>query len=304
MKAVNLGLSVMWGDCNVGATECYEEGALYSWNEIVPEVDLLTSLRAPVTIPSSMKMDLAEKLYGRGWQIPTIEHMIELVENCEFEFALMGKALRVTGPNGNSILLPLAGNDWHGNKVRGGFYWSSTKASEDNDSAYQLHISDNQVIYGYNLMSVRQSIRPIYCPKNKDRKNYNIVDCPIFYKSVTAEFVMAKIKNLCRELHIEYGLSEKLTSNGEFKKFPVATSRQILQLKQGNALGHGDITLLYSREKLVGLLIEKASKAYVDSVKDCGMVYGIIYASVTYGEEMRPDLINKLEPDDMLVWLI
>ena len=93
-------------------------------------------------------------------------------------------------------------------------------------------------------------------------------------------------------------------SNGQFIKFPVATSKQILKLKQGNALGHGDITFLYSREKLVGLLIEKASKSYIESVKDCGMVYGIIYASVTYGEEKRPDLINKLDPDDVLVWLI
>ena len=35
MKAVNLGLSVMWGDCNIGAKECYDEGNLYTWNEIL-----------------------------------------------------------------------------------------------------------------------------------------------------------------------------------------------------------------------------------------------------------------------------
>lgn len=304
MRAVNLGLSVMWGDCNIGAKECYENGTLYSWNEIAPEVDRLSALRAPVVIPDSMKMDLAEKLYGTGWQIPTIEHIIELMENCEFEFALMGEALRVTGPNGNSILLPLAGNDWNGNKLKGGFYWSSTKATEDKNSAYQLHISDNQVIYGYNLMSVLQSVRPIYCPQNNGGKNYNKVNNPILYTKATTEYIMDKLENLCRGLNIEYGLTERQMSNGQFIKFPVATSKQILKLKQGNALGHGDITFLYSREKLVGLLIENASKSYIESVKDCGMVYGIIYASVTYGEEKRPDLINKLDPDDVLVWLI
>ena len=226
------------------------------------------------------------------------------MENCEFEFALMGKALKATGPNGNSIFLPLAGNDWHGNKVRGGFYWTSSKATEDKNSAYQLRISDSQVICGYNLMDVLQSVRPIYCPQNNGDKNYNKVDNPILYTSVTFEYIMNRLKNLCGELHIKYGLSEMQTSNGLFKKFSAATSKQILKLGQGNALGHGNITFLYSSEKLVGFLIEKASKSYIESVKDCGMVYGIIYASVTYGEEKRPDLINELDPDDVLVWLI
>ena len=53
MKAVDLGLSVMWGDCNIGANECYESGSLYSWKDIVPEVDRLSALRAPVAISNT-----------------------------------------------------------------------------------------------------------------------------------------------------------------------------------------------------------------------------------------------------------
>lgn len=304
MKAVNLGLSVMWGDCNIGAQECYEEGNLYTWKEIVSETDRLSALRAPVAIPDSMKSDLAEKLYGAGWQIPTIEHIIELIENCEFEFALMGKVLKVTGPNGNSILLPLAGNENRfGNKVEGGFYWSSTKASEDYNSAYQLHISDCQVIYGYNFINVYQSVRPVYCPINNEEINYNKVDNPILYTKVTFDYLKDNIEGLCKKLHIRFNWSELQSTNSSFRKFPVATSKRVIHLEQGNILGHENITFIYSSHKLVALLIEKASKEYIDSVKNCGMVYGILYASITFGENQRPDLINKLDSDDILVWL-
>ena len=71
MKAVNLGLSVMWGDCNIGAHEFYEEGSLYTWKEIMPKIDRCSAISGPAAIPDSMTCDLAEKMYGSGWQIPT-----------------------------------------------------------------------------------------------------------------------------------------------------------------------------------------------------------------------------------------
>ncbi len=288
MKAINLGLSVMWGDCNIGAQEVYQEGNLYTWKETIP----------------NPTCDLAEKMYGSGWQVPTKDHIIELMQNCEFEFVSAGIILlKVTGPNGNSIYLPLAGNrDWNGNKVKGGFYWTSTKAIEDNNSAYQLRIAD-QLIWGYNHINVCQSVRPIYHPKNDSKKNYNKVDNPIHYSKVTFSELKNKIENLCKNLHIRFNWSELQLTNSSFRKFPVATSKQVIQLEQGNILGHGNITFIYSNHKLVALLIEKSSKEYIDSVKNCGMVYGILYASITFGEDQRTDLINKLDSDDILVWL-
>lgn len=291
MKAVNIGLSVMWGDCNIGAQEVYQEGYLYRWKDILSE----------------SACDLAEKTYGSGWQVPTKEHIIELMQNCEFEFVPAGMAmlLQATGPNGNCIYLPLAGNrDLYGNKIQGGFYWSSTRAFEDNHSAYQLRISD-QLIWGYNHIDVRQSIRPIYHQKRDYKINYNKVDNPMHYKDVTFTDLKNKIENLCKKLHIRFNWSGSQLTNSSFRKFPVATSKQVFQLEQGNILGHGNITFIFSGgQKPVALLIEKVSRQYIDSVKDCGMVYGVIYASITYGEEQRPDLINKLDPDDILVWLL
>lgn len=165
MKAIDLGLSVMWGDCNLGANEVYQEGDLYTWKEIVPEVDNYTALCSPVVMPSSMTSDIAERMLGYGWRVPTKEHILELMQNCEFEFVPAGltKLLKATGPNGNSIYLPLAGNeDWNGNKAQGGFYWSASEATEAYNYAWQLKIT-HQIAFGYNHINVFQSVRPIYC---------------------------------------------------------------------------------------------------------------------------------------------
>ena len=309
MKAVNLGLSVMWGDCNIGAKESYEEGNLYKWTEIMPEIGRFNALRAPVAIPNSMKCDLAERMYGSGWQIPTKEHLIELLQNCEFEFIQLGfkNEIKAIGPNGNCIYLPLAGNkDWNGNKVQGGFYWTSTKAVEEPNHAYQLRISD-QMIWGYNHIDVCQSVRPIYIPSCTNIKNYNLVDRPILTSDADLNYVTKQIGNLCNKLNISFSLSEIQDANMAFKnKIPTAGFTQVLKLSKGNALGHGNVTFIYSWNRdLVGLLIQNASKEYIDSVRNGGMVYGMILGigSITYGADMRTDTIVKLKPDEIYVRL-
>lgn len=310
MKAVNLGLSVMWGDCNIGAKECYEEGNLYSWKEIVPEVDRLSALRAPVAMPDSMKNDLAGKLYGTGWKVPTRDQMLELMQNCEFEFVPVGmtKLLKATGPNGNSIYLPLAGNeDRNGNKVQGGFYWTSTKAVEEQNYAYQMRIAE-QIHFGYNNINVLQSVRPIYCKKiDKTKRNFNNVETPIHHTKVDRHYIIGQISKLCNELNITYSLTEISSANRKIsQKIPMIDYAQTLKLPPLNALGHGDITLVYMKgQKLIGMLIEKATDEYIKNIENCGMVYGIILGigSITYGADLRTDTIVELKPDEIYVRL-
>ena len=309
MKAINLGLSVMWGDCNIGANESYEEGNLYKWTEIMPEIDRLNALRSPVAIPDSMKCDLAERMYGSGWQIPTKEQLIELLQKCEFEFIQLGlkNAIKAIGPNGNCIYLPLAGNkDWNGNKVQGGFYWTSTKAIEEASHAYQLQILD-QMIWGYNHIDVCQSVRPIYNPSCTNIKNYNLVDRPILNSEADLNYVIKQIGDWCNKLDIPFSLSEIQDVNKAFRnRVPTAGFIQVLNLKIGNVLGHGNVTFIYSWDRnLVGLLIQNASKEYIESVRNGGMVYGMTLGigSITYGADMRTDTIVKLKPDEIYVRL-
>ena len=297
----------MWGDCNIGAHEFYEEGSLYTWKEIMPKIDRCSAISGPAAIPDSMTCDLAEKMYGSGWQIPTKEHIIELMQKCEFEFVHVGRTmlLKATGPNRNYIYLPLVGNkDWNGNKIQGGFYWTSTKAVEENNSAYQLRISD-QLIWGYNHIDVCQSVRPVYHPKNNLKMNYNKVDNPIIYERANLDYIVTQIENWCKKLNIPFNLlGIQEAERNSINKIPMAYFSQVLQLKKGNVLGHGNVTFIFARgQKLVALLIEKASKEYIDSVKNCGMVYGVIYDSITFGADIRPDSVVKLNSDEIYVRL-
>ena len=58
-------------------------------------------------------------------------------------------------------------------------------------------------------------------------------------------------------------------------------------------------------QKLIGMLIEKATDEYIKNIENCGMVYGIILGigSITYGADLRTDTIVELKPDEIYVRL-
>ena len=129
--AVDLGLSVKWAWCNVGAERPEQEGNLYAWGETQVKSDYSPSNyehNAEYTYIGTdicgTAYDAAQLAMGDGWRMPTREEIIELVSRCTWEKAnLKGRdGVFVTGPNGNRIFLP--------NVSKG--YWSGALASMDN----------------------------------------------------------------------------------------------------------------------------------------------------------------------------
>ena len=84
-NAVDLGLSVLWCDRNVGAGSSSGYGNYYTFSEA----------------------SSAAKSMGSGWRLPTQAELEELNNKCTWSWT--GSGYRVTGPNGNSIYLPVAG---------------------------------------------------------------------------------------------------------------------------------------------------------------------------------------------------
>lgn len=86
-QPVDLGLSVKWASCNLGASDAYEDGGFYQWTE-----------------------NLVSSRWGSEWRLPTEEEANELCNKCTFTEILYNdvKYVSVTGPNGNSIILPIA----------------------------------------------------------------------------------------------------------------------------------------------------------------------------------------------------
>ena len=89
---VDLGLSVKWATCNIGANTINECGEYYAWQETSP-VSSLTSINyqyhfnpcSPDNILSSV-YDAASVNIGANWRMPTWEEMDELCKNCEWRW--------------------------------------------------------------------------------------------------------------------------------------------------------------------------------------------------------------------------
>ena len=125
--AVDLGLSVKWATCNVGANSPEEFGNYYGWGDPTGK-DVYEHDSEPLTDikkrfpnrtlntppPSSIvnsSYDIAKQNWGGRWRMPTIKEAEELLEKCTVElFKDKGhKLIKIIGPNRNYIIFPSAG---------------------------------------------------------------------------------------------------------------------------------------------------------------------------------------------------
>lgn len=168
-RPVDLGLSVMWADANVGASDSCQYGKYFSWGETsdkhyygsnfpyVFQVNKKVSKYTPIDNLTTLESsdDVAYIHLGRRWSIPTAEQVKELIENCTWTYISRGmcKGFLVTGPSRKSIFLPLGGYmDWDYRFLAGteGRYWTSSldnRKSLDNRNvlnAFQLYIKEGK----------------------------------------------------------------------------------------------------------------------------------------------------------------
>ncbi len=136
--AVDLGLSVKWASCNLGAATPAEYGDYYAWAELAPkeEYSWATYRYANGDIYSITKYnndenygvvdgishmeatdDVATATLGEDWHIPSRAEWQELRDKCEWTWDAEAVGYTVTGPNGNSIFLPANG---YNDSTRGG----------------------------------------------------------------------------------------------------------------------------------------------------------------------------------------
>ena len=137
---VDLGLpsGALWATCNVGASTPEESGDFYAWGEIETKDtykwatykwcngDACNSSNQTLTkycdfggygtvdgkITLELEDDVAHVKWGGDWHIPTEEEFQELIDNCNTEWIEQSDGTHVykfTGNNGNSIVIPAAG---------------------------------------------------------------------------------------------------------------------------------------------------------------------------------------------------
>lgn len=108
---VDLGLSVNWAECNVGANSPEGIGYCIPFGNVTGTVKAPTSRRTRI---SGTDADIAVVKMGEGWRMPTGEEMQELLNKCTWEVETINgrNGFRVTGSNGNSIFLPNTGSNF------------------------------------------------------------------------------------------------------------------------------------------------------------------------------------------------
>ena len=148
---VDLGLSVKWATCNVGANAPEQYGDYFAWGETMPKrrytrKNSLTYEKTMGDISGHVNYDAATANWGGDWRMPTKEEMQELLDNCKWEETELNgvEGYKVTSKvNSNYIFLPAAGCIEYGNKnydigekVK---YWTSTPDSPGYGYAYHMY---------------------------------------------------------------------------------------------------------------------------------------------------------------------
>ena len=128
-KAIDLGLSVLWAEENLGADKDNRFGVKYAMRT---DVSAISDTTQTVQYVYDKIDEVTRKEYGEGWRLPTCMELVELCNSCEWVWRAErgAEGYDVTGKNGGRIFLPT-------DHVRGpldiyspsgmrGDYWSGT----------------------------------------------------------------------------------------------------------------------------------------------------------------------------------
>lgn len=184
--AIDLGLSVKWSCCNVGANSPEESGGYFSWGEITEKTiyNDSTYLYSSGTdddgdgwydrnfnyndmgIVGFPQYDVASAKMGNGWRMPVFWELEELVKACEWSSTeCMGvQGFLVTGSNGNSIFLPFAGYKKDNvlyNLGELGEYWSGSLDVPTVACGVELSAPSYYMTYTWGARMLGQSVRAV-----------------------------------------------------------------------------------------------------------------------------------------------
>lgn len=193
---VDLGLSVKWATCNIGASSRSDYGNYYAWGEVYTKSEYNWSSYRYCTgtdgddrfffkyVPSDkseywggsdepddftrldLSDDVAHTSWGGTWRIPTDAEWTELRTECTWTWVMMDgrRGYNVIGKNGNSIFLPAAGyrNGLNLDSVGdSGYYWTSSLSEDDPDEAWRVRFDNDFVSRYYYFRYYGFSVRPV-----------------------------------------------------------------------------------------------------------------------------------------------
>lgn len=192
---VDLGLSVKWATCNIGANSPEEYGDYFAWGEIAPKgayswstykwcngsETTLTKYCTDGsygTVDNKTQLELSDDAayanWGNGWRMPTKAELTELYEQCTWTWTTQNGVCgyKVTSKStGNSIFLPVTGLRYE-SSLSGvgdyGYYRSSSMGSSRSLGTWIIHINASEMgMYNDGTRHTGMSVRPVYISQNE-----------------------------------------------------------------------------------------------------------------------------------------
>ncbi len=169
---VDMGLSVKWAACNVGAATPSDFGSFFSWGGTDRVLDYTTGNcatynKAMSDIAGNATYDAARAQWGDKWRMPTTAEIDELISNCAMTWIVQDGipgCLFISTNTGQRIFLPAGGFRREANVYKSGieaYYWSSTPLDGDNKKSYALFFVDDFPQHITEERNLGYSIRPV-----------------------------------------------------------------------------------------------------------------------------------------------
>ena len=187
---VDLGLSVKWATCNVGAQKPEEYGDYYAWGETETKSDYswktykyckgnwtnltkCNSVRKNGTVDKKSVLDptddAAHANWKGSWYMPTKGELEELMTQCTWEKTTLNGVVgykvsgKKPGYTDRSIFIPAAGRYEIGSVYHKGtnVYLSSMSLGDESDGAYMLIYGDDEKAVKCGYREYGPSVRPV-----------------------------------------------------------------------------------------------------------------------------------------------
>lgn len=171
--AVDLGLSVKWATCDIGANSPKEKGNKYGWGdttgviftdfvtgdkgfkEFVPanrkENEFAYPTRIGKKAPASIvgtQYDVARLCWGDKWRMPTYEEAQELIDSCVF--IIREDYYVAIGPSGDSILFSFPSN-----------WYATGEMNLNKPQQPMFSMYENDLIYSYSIGQEMRNGSPV-----------------------------------------------------------------------------------------------------------------------------------------------
>lgn len=178
-EAVDMGVSVKWASCNIGASSPEEIGLHYRFGETCDEEYVETNIPDCIT---NTDFDTATSYWGGQWRMPTLSEWKELISTCTIQiyssgnnqtfsytnpytgkthnYSVQGYCI-VTSPNGNSITLPFGGEYFYRPSYANWSFYAYYRCSTHYSDGLMIDYSRATCNASFGEKYYFQSVRPV-----------------------------------------------------------------------------------------------------------------------------------------------